>query len=96
MQRVPTPTSDVCDPVCDGHRLECSVLLQTQALWGAAAPKRTIVCYGADKQKWAQVMGALRKGDKSDGHVTMIVERRLKRSKDIDADAEVKEANIDY
>ena len=52
--------------------------------------------YGADKQKWLQVMGALRKGDKSDGNVTMIVERRIDRQLDIDADVAAKEANIDY
>ncbi len=69
---------------------------QTQALWGAAAPKRTIVMYGADKQKWLQVMGALRKGDKSDGHVTMVVERRVDRQVDIDADVTAKEAKTDY
>ncbi len=27
---------------------------QTQALFGAKAPQRTIVLYGADKQKWPQ------------------------------------------
>ena len=72
------------------------MVLQTQALWGAAAPKRTIVMYGADKQKWPQVMGALRKGDKSDGHVTMVVERRVDRGDELDADVEGKEANVDY
>lgn len=52
--------------------------------------------YGADKQKWMQVIGALKKGDKSDGHVTMIVERQLTRSKDMGAVSEGKEPNIDY
>ena len=52
--------------------------------------------YGADKQKWPQVMGALRKGDKSDGHVTMVVERRLDRQVDINADVAAKEAKVDY
>lgn len=70
--------------------------MQTQALWGAAAPKRTIVLYGADKQKWPQVMGALRKGDKSDGHVTLIVERRMERTAVPDAGADGREVNIDY
>ena len=27
----------------------------TQALFGASAPRRTIVLYGADNQKWPQV-----------------------------------------
>lgn len=27
---------------------------RTQALFGAQAPQRTIVLYGADKQKWPQ------------------------------------------
>ena len=41
-----------------------------------------------------QVMGALRKGDKSDGNVTLVVERRLERQ---DADAsEEKTARFDY
>ena len=52
--------------------------------------------YGADKQKWPQVMGALRKGDKSDGHVTMIIERRVDHKSDADADVVAKEASIDY
>lgn len=71
------------------------MVAQTQALWGAAAPKRTIVMYGADKQKWPQVIGALRKGDKSDGHVTMVVERRVDRKIESDAEA-IKEASVDY
>ena len=29
---------------------------QTQALFGAKAPQRTIVLFGADKQKWPQVL----------------------------------------
>ncbi|CAL8462452.1 g1985 [Coccomyxa elongata] len=67
---------------------------RTQALFGAQAPQRTIVLYGADKQKWPQVMGALRKGDKSDGNVTLVVERRLERQ-DADA-AEARAARFDY
>jgi len=50
---------------------------QDSALFGAKAPTRTIVMYGADKQKWTQVMGALKKGDKADGGVTLILERPL-------------------
>ena len=52
--------------------------------------------YGADKQKWPQVMGALRKGDKSDGHVTMVVERRIDRKGGPDADVAAEEASVDY
>ena len=52
--------------------------------------------YGADKQKWPQVMGALRKGDKSDGHVIMVIERRVDRGGDLDANVVVKEASVDY
>ena len=74
----------------------CASLLQTQALWGAAAPKRTIVLYGADKQKWPQVMGALRKGDRSDGHVTLIVERRLEGAATLDTGRTVTETSTDY
>ena len=74
----------------------CASLPQAQALWGAAAPKRTIVLYGADKQKWPQVMGALRKGDRSDGHVTLIVEKRLEGAADSDAGPMTKELSIDY
>ena len=70
--------------------------MQTQALWGAAAPKRTIVLYGADKQKWPQVMGALRKGDRSDGHVTLIVERRLEGTADLETGPMATETSIDY
>jgi hypothetical protein len=34
------------------------------------------VVYGADKQPWARVRAALRKGEKSDGEVTLVLERR--------------------
>lgn len=34
------------------------------------------VVYGADKQTWASIRGALRKGDKADGAVTLVLERR--------------------
>lgn len=47
------------------------------AIFGAKAPTRTIVMYGADKQKWTKVMGALKKGDKADGGVTLVLERPL-------------------
>jgi hypothetical protein len=41
-------------------------------------------------------MGALRKGDKSDGHVTLVIERRTERTAVPDAEADSKEVNIDY
>jgi hypothetical protein len=34
------------------------------------------VVYGADKQSWASVRSALRKGEVKDGEVTLILERR--------------------
>ena len=52
--------------------------------------------YGADKQKWPQVMGALRKGDRSDGHVTLIVERRLEGTADLETGPMATETSIDY
>lgn len=33
--------------------------------------------YGADKQSWANVRTALRKGEAKDGDVTLILERRV-------------------
>lgn len=41
-----------------------------------------------------QVMGALKKGDKSDGNVTLVVERRLERQ-DPDT-SEARTARFDY
>eukprot|EP00967_Tisochrysis_lutea_P017648 scaffold19998_cov16-Tisochrysis_lutea.AAC.1 len=32
--------------------------------------------YGADKQKWSSIRGALKKGDVKDGEVSLVVERR--------------------
>jgi hypothetical protein len=40
------------------------------------------------------VISALKKGDKSDGHVTLVLERRLERT-DVDA-AEAAKARFDY
>jgi hypothetical protein len=37
------------------------------------------VVYGADKQSWANVRSALRKGEAKDGTVTLVLERRLPR-----------------
>lgn len=50
---------------------------QTTALIGAKAPQRTIVMYGADRQSWSSVRGALRKGEAKDGAVTLVLERRI-------------------
>lgn len=38
---------------------------------------RVQVVYGADKQKWANVRSALRKGEPKDGPVTLVLERRV-------------------
>lgn len=35
------------------------------------------VVYGADKQSWAKIRGALRKGEVKDGPVTLVLERRV-------------------
>jgi hypothetical protein len=35
------------------------------------------VVYGADKQSWANVRTALRKGEAKDGSVTLVLERRI-------------------
>jgi hypothetical protein len=34
------------------------------------------VVYGADKQAWSSIKGALRKGERRDGPITLILERR--------------------
>jgi hypothetical protein len=52
----------------------------TNSLFGAKPPQRHIVCYGADQQKWTQVMNALRRGDGADGEVTLVLERQLPRA----------------
>ncbi|KXZ50094.1 hypothetical protein GPECTOR_18g70 [Gonium pectorale] len=52
----------------------------TRALFGAAAPERHIVVYGADKQSWSAICGALKKGEVKDGDVTLVLERRRPRA----------------
>eukprot|EP00879_Flechtneria_rotunda_P002418 GHRR01002615.1.p1 GENE.GHRR01002615.1~~GHRR01002615.1.p1 ORF type:complete len:300 (+),score=51.45 GHRR01002615.1:96-995(+) len=52
----------------------------TKALIGAVPPERHVVVYGADKQPWAKVRAALRKGEVKDGPVTLILERRVKNN----------------
>lgn len=49
----------------------------TQALFGATPPERHIVVFGADNQSWPKVINALKKGDREDGDVTIVVERRI-------------------
>ena len=45
------------------------------SLFGAKAPERHVVVYGADQETWPCVMAALRKGDRADGDVTLVLER---------------------
>jgi hypothetical protein len=52
----------------------------TRALFGAVPPQRHVVVYGADKQTWANIRGALRKGEPKDGPVTLVLERRVTSS----------------
>ncbi|EFJ42115.1 hypothetical protein VOLCADRAFT_119533 [Volvox carteri f. nagariensis] len=62
----------------------------TRALFGAAPPERHIhyclrlflitqVVYGADKQSWSSICGALKRGEARDGDVTLVLERRRPR-----------------
>ncbi|GLC39054.1 hypothetical protein PLESTF_000515100 [Pleodorina starrii] len=51
----------------------------TRALFGAAPPERHIVVYGADKQSWSAICGAMKKGEAKDGDVTLVLERRRPR-----------------
>lgn len=37
------------------------------------------VVYGADKQSWSGICGAVKKGDIKDGDVTLVLERRRSR-----------------
>lgn len=46
-------------------------------VFGAQRPTRSIVCYGADQQRWPNVISALRKGLVADGPVTVVLERAL-------------------
>ncbi|KIZ00235.1 hypothetical protein MNEG_7727 [Monoraphidium neglectum] len=49
----------------------------TKALFGAVAPERHLVVYGADKGKWGAIRTALRRGTYRDGPVTLVLERRV-------------------
>jgi hypothetical protein len=55
--------------------LACRFRYPTRALFGAVAPERHIVVYGADRQSWNSVCGALHKGLARDGDVTLVLER---------------------
>lgn len=46
---------------------------------GAQAPKRYVVLYGADDQRWERVATALKRGRTEDGPVTLVLERELPR-----------------
>lgn len=48
-----------------------------KSLFGATPPVRTLVVYGADKQRWPKVISALRKGLVSDGEVHLVFERAV-------------------
>lgn len=57
-----------------------TISYQTQSLvLGAQAPKRYVVLYGADDQRWERVATALKRGLNSDGPVTLVLERELPR-----------------
>ena len=43
---------------------------------------RLQVVFGADGMKWPEVVGAMRKGDKRDGDVTLVLERKCRTSDD--------------
>lgn len=53
-----------------------NLVYATKSLLGVQAPIRTIVLYGADNQKWPKVMAALKAGTRSDGDVTLVLERQ--------------------
>lgn len=53
-----------------------NLVYATRSLLGVKAPVRTIVVYGADNQKWPKVLAALKAGSRSDGEVTLVLERQ--------------------
>jgi hypothetical protein len=54
-----------------------NIVYQTGALlFGAQTPKRALVVFGADGQRWPNVAAALQKGLAADGNVTLVLERR--------------------
>mmetsp|Transcript_12730 Transcript_12730/g.27574 ORF Transcript_12730/g.27574 Transcript_12730/m.27574 type:complete len:290 (-) Transcript_12730:387-1256(-) len=54
-----------------------TIVYPTKALFGAIPPERHIVVYGADNMKFAEISGALKRGEVKDGEVTVIVERKM-------------------
>lgn len=55
-----------------------NIVYPAQALaFGLKPPTRCVVCYGADGQRWPQVIAALQKGLVADGPVTLVLERRV-------------------
>ncbi|KAL3158397.1 hypothetical protein ABBQ38_010634 [Trebouxia sp. C0009 RCD-2024] len=53
-----------------------NLVYPTKSLLGVQAPVRTIVMYGADNQRWPKVIAALKAGARSDGDVTLVLERQ--------------------
>jgi hypothetical protein len=47
------------------------------ALLGTSRPERTVVLYGADRQRWPEVAAALKRGLAADGEATLVLERRV-------------------
>ena len=61
----------------------CTTLMyETLSMFGAAKPIQTVSLYGADGQKWPQVVAALKRGSVADGPVTLILERRAAANSD--------------
>lgn len=55
------------------------IVYPTRELFGLKPPKRAVVVYGADGQRWPQIITALKKGLFADGPVTLVLERPLPR-----------------
>lgn len=53
-----------------------NIVYPKDSLFGAKLPQRHVVVYGADDETWPRVINALRNGDRTDGDVTLILERR--------------------
>jgi hypothetical protein len=55
-----------------------TIVYKTGALmFGAQKPEREILLFGADGESWPKVSNALSRGLKSDGEVTLVLERRI-------------------
>jgi hypothetical protein len=46
---------------------------------GLCCPARVQVVFGCDKEPWAAISAALKKGEAKDGEVTLVLERRRPR-----------------